>query len=144
MVRVKHRYLVATFLYPGAPTATSSKESLSQVLQFNQPTSDRLDAPLLLKAIRQGVAELFGDYGAGVVSPSLRINYLSPATSTAIIRTPRAHCQLVWAALSFMTQLPDPIAQPCVVRVVRVSGTIRKAEHEVIRRAKVIIKRAQE
>jgi len=72
MVRVKHRYLLATFLYPGAPGNTSSKEALPDVLQFNQPSSDRLDDRLLLKAIRDGVAELFGDYGAGVISTSLK------------------------------------------------------------------------
>lgn len=33
---------------------------------------------------------------------------------------------------------------PIVIKVVRVSGTIRKAEEEVIRRAKGIIKRAKE
>jgi len=42
-----------------------------------------------------------------------------------------------------MTRLPKPINQPVVVKVVRVSGTIRKAEDEVIRRAQEIINRAK-
>lgn len=42
-----------------------------------------------------------------------------------------------------MTRLPKPINQPVVVRIVRVSGTIRKAEEEVIRRAQAIINRAK-
>ena len=42
-----------------------------------------------------------------------------------------------------MTRLPKPVDVPVVVRVVRVSGTIRKAEEEVIRRAKEIILRAR-
>lgn len=50
---------------------------------------------------------------------------------------------MVWAALTFMTHLPRPIDIPVVVKVVRVSGTIRKAEEEVIRRAKEIILRAK-
>lgn len=78
MVRVKHRYLVATFLYPGAPEKTSSKDSLPDVLQFNQPSSDELDAKLLLRAIREGISELFGDYGAGVVSGSLKSTSAHP------------------------------------------------------------------
>ena len=46
-----------------------------------------------------------------------------------------------------MTQLPrtskyDP-AQPCVMQVVRVSGTIKKAEEEAIRRARAAILRAK-
>ncbi|KAG9810598.1 hypothetical protein KCU63_g21124, partial [Aureobasidium melanogenum] len=35
-----------------------------------------------------------------------------------------------------------PIDQACVIQVVRVSGTIRKAEEEAIRRAKAAILRA--
>lgn len=54
----------------------------------------------------------------------------------------RAHYRLVWAALSFITRLPQPIEEPCVIQVVRVSGTIRKAEEEAIRRAKATILRA--
>lgn len=145
MVRIKHRYLVVNFLYPAPATTTSSstKEPLPDFIQFHHPTPDQLHAGLLLRAIRDGVAELFGDYGSGVVSSSLKVNYLSTATSTAIIRCPRAHYQLVWAALTFMTRLPKPINQPVVVRIVRVSGTIRKAEEEVIRRAQAIINRAK-
>lgn len=42
-----------------------------------------------------------------------------------------------------MTRLPKPIDVPVVVKVVRVSGTIRKAEEEVIRRAKELVLRAR-
>jgi ribonuclease P/MRP protein subunit POP5 len=54
----------------------------------------------------------------------------------------RAHYRLVWAALTFVTRLPRPIEHSCVIQVVRVSGTIRKAEEEAIRRAKAAILRA--
>lgn len=50
---------------------------------------------------------------------------------------------MVWAALSFTTRLPKPIDQACVIQVVRVSGTIKKAEEEAIRRARAVIVRAQ-
>jgi ribonuclease P/MRP protein subunit POP5 len=52
---------------------------------------------------------------------------------------------MIWAALTFMTKLPlsRPNDLPVVVKVVRVSGTIKKAEEEVIRRAKEIILRAR-
>lgn len=51
---------------------------------------------------------------------------------------------MVWAALTFVTKLPHPNHTPIVIKVVRVSGTIRKAEEEVIRRAKAVIRRAKE
>ena len=75
------------------------------------------------------------------------VKYCSPATSTAIIRVARAHYRLVWSALTFLTQLPklENEQQPrqCVFRVVKVSGTIKKVEEEVIRRAKAVILRAK-
>lgn len=77
------------------------------------------------------------------------VKYLSPATSTAIIRCPRESYRLVWAALTYMSRLPgnkdgnqsgsgkrDPPIE-CVFRVVRVSGTMKKAEQEAIRRARL-------
>lgn len=75
------------------------------------------------------------------------VKYLSTATSTVIIRCSRAHYRLVWAALSFLNRLPKVTNQygerPCVFQVVRVSGTIRKAEEEAIRRARATILKAQ-
>ncbi|THZ07904.1 hypothetical protein D6C93_00799 [Aureobasidium pullulans] len=144
MVRLKHRYLLLNILYPDAetPTKPSTDTGLPHVISFRRPSSDKLNAQLLARIIRDGVAELFGDYGSGMIAASLVVKYLSPATSTAIVRVSRAHYRLVWAALSFVTRLPKPIDQNCVIQVVRVSGTIRKAEEEAIRRAKAAIIRA--
>jgi ribonuclease P/MRP protein subunit POP5 len=69
--------------------------------------------------------------------------YLSSATSTAIIRVSRDHVRLVWAALSFVTKLPKPFDTPCVVQVVRNSGTIRLAEEEAIKRARDVVRKAR-
>lgn len=79
------------------------------------------------------------------------MKYFSPATSTAILRCPRASFRIVWAALAYISSVPmtgsgsgtKSGAGPggegrrgCVIRVVRVSGTMRKAEEEAIRRAR--------
>lgn len=56
----------------------------------------------------------------------------------------REHYRLIWAALTLTTRLPRPVDRPCVIQVVRVSGTIKKAEEEAIRRARAAIKRARE
>lgn len=56
----------------------------------------------------------------------------------------RAHYRLVWAALSFMNRVPVWDGRPCVFRVVRVSGTVRKVEEEAIRRAKLLILAARD
>lgn len=79
-----------------------------------------------------------------------KVKYLSPATSTAIIRCPRAAYRFVWAALTYLNAIPAPTSSAAaaatkksemtmrnaVFRVVRVSGTMRKAEEEAIRRAR--------
>ncbi|KAF2754427.1 hypothetical protein EJ05DRAFT_541035 [Pseudovirgaria hyperparasitica] len=142
MVRIKNRYLLINFLYP-TPSKASAKEPLPDVVYFQQPSSDALTPQFLIRLIRDGILEMYGEYGAGAVGSGLKVNYLSAATSTAIIRAPRNHYRLVWGALSFITKLPAPVSQQCVIRVVRVSGTIRKSEDEVIRRAKETIMKAQ-
>ena len=67
------------------------------------------------------------------------MSYLSHATSTFIIKIQRSYYRMVWAALAFMDHVPVKNGLPCTFRVMRVSGTIRKAEEEAIRRAKQLI-----
>lgn len=43
-----------------------------------------------------------------------------------------------------MNQVPTKNPRPCVFRVVRVSGTIRKVEEEAVRRAKLFMLAATE
>ena len=77
----------------------------------------------------------------------MTVKYFSPATSTFILRCPRAQYQIVWSTLTYITHLPKisrgSQPRPCVLKVVRVSGTIRKAEEETIRRARADILRAR-
>ncbi|KAK3113780.1 RNA-binding protein pop5 [Teratosphaeriaceae sp. CCFEE 6253] len=146
MVRIKYRYLLVNMLNPDVKSSqwrAKPGEDVPYTMQFNQPTSDRMNAGTLMRMMRDGVSELFGDYGSGKVAGSLQVKYFSAATSTAIIRVSRDHYRLVWAALSFITHLPKPMNQPYVIQVVRVSGTIRKAEEEAIRRARLGIRRAE-
>ncbi|KAI8942683.1 hypothetical protein NX059_000733 [Plenodomus lindquistii] len=147
MVRVKFRYLVVNFLYPQpSTTAKNGKNAppLPDLVQIHSPTPDALHQGSIMRMVRDGVEELYGDYGAGMISAGLKVNYFSPSTSTAIIRCPRDHYAMVWAALTFITHLPTkPVEIPVVIRVLRVSGTIKKAEEEVIRRSKIIVKRAK-
>ena len=119
-------------------------------MQFQRPTPS-LDIPKLLRLIRSSVAYMYGDYGLGLVSPSLKINYFSQSTSTIIIRVARAHYRILWAALTWLTGTGEPDSRlsgaearntECVFRTVRVCGTIRKAEEEVIGMAKEEIRKA--
>ncbi|KAL2267048.1 hypothetical protein VTJ83DRAFT_4325 [Remersonia thermophila] len=142
MVRQKDRYLLVNILYNDVP-AGQAKDPVPDLLLYNQPTSGELRPQYLLKAIRSEVAALFGDCGSGAVERSLQVKYLSPATSTFILRISRAHYRLVWAALAFMNRVPVRDGRPCVFRVVRVSGTIRKIEEDAVRRAKLLVRAAR-
>lgn len=172
MVRLKHRYFLVQILYPDSKTAqyTSSTPDLPAVVRIHQPTPDAITAHWLLREIRNELAALYGDYGAGVAGGSLNsqcpfpcppintrliylraVKYFSSATSTFILRCARDRFRLVWASLCMMTALRIPdsgivkgTVQPCVMRVLRVSGTIRKAEEAAISEAKRAIWRARE
>jgi ribonuclease P/MRP protein subunit POP5 len=146
MVRIKHRYLLFNILYPDA-TPSNSKPAEPSYLAFHPPAPAHVTAGLILNALRASIALHFGDVGVGLASSSLKVVYFSPATSTAIVRCPRQHFRLVWAALTYMTELPGnrrEQSKKCVIQVVRVSGTIRKSEEEMLRRNKRDIVRAKE
>ncbi|KAK0672704.1 Rpp14/Pop5 family-domain-containing protein [Cercophora samala] len=158
MVRLKDRYLLVNILYtdlpPSQPSSSSSSSSspntpVSDLLRYNQPTttasaSADLKPQTLLRDIRNEITSLFGDCGAGKVNHNLQVKYFSPATSTFILRVSREHYRLVWAALSFMQSFPVKNGRPCIYRVLRVSGTMRKVEKETIRRARLLILAAKE
>ncbi|KAK0627258.1 Rpp14/Pop5 family-domain-containing protein [Immersiella caudata] len=142
MVRLKDRYLLVNIVYTDVQPG-HAKGPVSDLMLYNQPTTGELKPQHLLKAVRSEVNALFGDCGSGAVG-GLQVKYLSQATSTFILRISRDHYRLVWAALSFMNRLPFKDGRPCVYRVVRVSGTIRKVEEEAVRRAKLFILAAKE
>ncbi|KAK4204906.1 hypothetical protein QBC40DRAFT_74662 [Triangularia verruculosa] len=142
MVRLKDRYLLVNIIYTSPPPHSSSSPSpVSDLLLYNQPTTSDLRPQTILKDIRAEVSSLFGDCGSGAIDRSLQVKYLSPATSTFILRVSRAHFRLVWAALTFMHALRG---RPCIFRVVRISGTMRKVEQEAIRRARLLVLAAKD
>jgi ribonuclease P/MRP protein subunit POP5 len=146
MVRIKHRYLLVQILYPSSFPTTSKPDLPDQIL-FHAPTASHITSSTLLHLLRTQISLLFGDYGSGVLAAGLSIKYFSNATSTAIIRCSRAHYRLAWAALTFVTELPamkkGAPGEQCVLRVARVSGTIKKVEEEAVRRARRIISAVQ-
>ena len=77
MVRLKHRYLLVNILYPEQESrntrqpSASSKDDIPYTVQFRRPGPEQLSGKLLIRIIREGVADLFGDYGSGMVAGSL-------------------------------------------------------------------------
>lgn len=159
MVRIKQRYLLFNILYPsnppasknplapGAATAIPAPTPPISYISIHRASPSHVTSRHVLSTVRNNISNIFGDHGLGVTQSSLKIVYFSPATSTCILRCPRAQFRLVWASLTFLDSLPgerygDP-RTPCVVQVVRVSGTIRKSEEELLRRARRDVVRAK-
>lgn len=70
MVRIKERYLLVNIIYP--PQAPKPGDAaLPNLLVQHQPTIENLSAGALAKAIKDKVALLFGDYGAGAMEGTL-------------------------------------------------------------------------
>ncbi|BFZ63479.1 RNA-binding protein pop5 [Saitoella coloradoensis] len=129
MVRLKQRYILFNIIYPDSPSPSSS----SSALTFSHPTDAKLTPQALAHLLREQIQANFGDWGSGVVAATLNVKYFSHATSTGILRVTRQHFRLAWAALTFVTEI---LGRGCVIKVVRVSGTIKKAEMEVIKRGR--------
>jgi ribonuclease P/MRP protein subunit POP5 len=70
MVRVKFRYLVVNFLYPSP--APKSRTALPDLIQIHSPTPDAFNAGALVRLLRDAIEDLYGDYGSGMVSSSLK------------------------------------------------------------------------
>jgi len=126
MVRLKHRWLIVEVLYPNDTSA----------VPFSAPSRSSVTQKLLYDTIVQQIDYNFGDHGRGLVASSLSVRYFSWATSTGIIRVARDHYRMVWAALTFIRELGG---RECMITVRRVSGTIKKAEEELLRRDKTAL-----
>lgn len=145
MVRLKSRYILFEIIYPDGLDKLPSRSygqthaSLSAGIQLRQPSVKALDSRKIVKIIRDSIQANFGDYGAGATGSTLVVKYFSPTTSTGIVRVSRDHVRIVWAALSYVTQVMNRNA---IIQVVRVSGTIKKCEQAAIARNKKILNTA--
>ncbi|KPV73189.1 uncharacterized protein RHOBADRAFT_46297 [Rhodotorula graminis WP1] len=119
MVRFKHRYLLVSLIFPDSLLPPQPGDADP----FAPPA---LSESSLISLLRDSLAVNFGDVGAGEVGGTFSIKYLSPSTSTMILRVSREHHRTLWAALTLLRKVGGV---ECVARVVHVSGTIRKTQH---------------
>ncbi|GLC39461.1 hypothetical protein PLESTF_000833500 [Pleodorina starrii] len=103
MVRLKNRYLVV------------------EVTWKDGKIDDSCTDQLLLQAIRDSVAQNFGDHGLGSSVASLQVKYFSPYTGLAIVRCATAEHEKVITALTFTSEVKQ---RPAAVRLLRLSGTL--------------------
>jgi ribonuclease P/MRP protein subunit POP5 len=142
MVRTKERYLAVHIIYP-----TTGHEDVPEIVARHRPTTENITSHTLSKGIRAAVSRLYGDVGRAACEYNLHVKYWSRATSTLIVRTSRSHYKMIWAGLNLMNRVPtvgqEDSGSLCKFAVVRVCGTMRKAEQEIIRQDRQLIFEAQ-
>lgn len=169
MVRFKNRYLLvelAPFQSQNTASITqkpAKKARLTDLLAEKEPEEstspsriDPLNDAALFKGlsssnaashIRQSIEANFGIHAAALNAQSFSVKYCNTRTGTILVRAARDNIQMVWASLTFLTGLPsdcsakDDKSFKCAWRVVHISGTIRSAQKNAIRRAAKRIKK---
>ncbi len=136
MVRLKARYILFDVIYPNVEKEQSNYSKKASLMQLHS-TSQNINLRLIAELVKKNIKILFGDQGAGTAASSLIVKYFSQKTSTGIIRCSRDYHKLVCAALTMITKLNG---KDVIVRIIRISGTIRKSEQAAIDRNKKIMK----
>lgn len=68
------------------------------------------------------------------------VKYFSPHTNLGIVRVARDHFRMIWAGITFITKIKG---RECLVRVLHVSGTIKKAQQATIRHDRIKLEEAK-
>lgn len=91
MVRIKHRYLLVNILYPEqhghegkATSITNLNGKVPDLINFHRPTPDGITPQLLIRAIKDHVSLMYGDYGIGMVTSSLNGVFIPLQSCTSI------------------------------------------------------------
>ncbi|AOA63331.1 RNase MRP and nuclear RNase P subunit [Komagataella phaffii CBS 7435] len=130
MVRLKNRYILFDILYPQEIDDFSRSKAL---VAMHKSTSSQVNPQTILIALRNSLKQNFGDHIAGIAGSTAQTKYFSNKTSTGIIRCPRDSFRYTCAALSLITHLEG---QRILIRIVRISGTIRTCERYAVKKNK--------
>lgn len=84
---------------------------------------------LFSQELRASVGANFGDIGLGSVLQSMTIKYFNPVTNLFILRVGREETPTAWAAATLMTAIHS---RTIMVRILKISGALRKAQMEII------------
>jgi ribonuclease P/MRP protein subunit POP5 len=135
MVRLKARYILFDILTPSSSQLVNY--TLKASLLGLHTTTPNVNLRAIADLVRKQIQLYFGDYGTGVTGMSLMVKYFSPKTSRGIIRCSRDHYKLVCAALTMIQKVNG---KDVIVRIVRVSGTIKKCEQAAIERNRELMR----
>lgn len=106
MVRFKTRYILFELLSPNGDHVTFQSKQI-------------------LQELRQTILMYFGEYGSGLCQSMLQLKYYNKDTSLGILKTSRDQIRMVHGGLTLMRSIDS---EPVIVRVMHISGTLKKTE----------------
>jgi ribonuclease P/MRP protein subunit POP5 len=59
----------------------------------------------VVTAIHESLLANFGEYGLAACLPSLQVKYVNGGTGVCVVRSSRKHYRMVWAAITFITEI---------------------------------------
>lgn len=113
MVRVKRRYILFEVV-PNDDVLRLDIASVDKPLKITEKD--------IIYAFRQKILQLYGDFGLGSVLKSLHVKRFTGATRLGVISVQRGQHTMVTSSMPLVKKIKD---LNCMVRIVRLSGTIR-------------------
>ncbi|XP_066500071.1 ribonuclease P/MRP protein subunit POP5 [Hoplias malabaricus] len=116
MVRLKARYL------------------LCEICVSDRNKLRILEEKAIYQAVKAAVTKAHGEYGAALFSIGSAVAYLNAYTGVVMLRFRKAHYQLMWSALPFITSIGNQSQRvPCFFNCIHVGGTIRTCQKFLVR-----------
>ena len=128
MVRYKNRYFLMEVIW--APPSSSSSSTTSTPI-ISSPSNIHF-----YEAIKTQIARLFGQYGLGLLQPSLTVKYTNMETNLLLLRCARDYHRMLWSSLTHVTEMNG---KSVLLRILHVGGTIRTCRKFALHYDKAIL-----
>ncbi|KAK3540739.1 hypothetical protein QTP70_034788 [Hemibagrus guttatus] len=93
-----------------------------------------LEEKAIYQAVKAAVIKAHGEYGAALFSIGSTVTYLNAYTGVVILRFRKAHFQLLWSALPFISSIWSQGQKvQCFFNCIHVGGTIRTCQKFLVR-----------
>uniref|UniRef100_A0A3B1J691 POP5 homolog, ribonuclease P/MRP subunit n=1 Tax=Astyanax mexicanus TaxID=7994 RepID=A0A3B1J691_ASTMX len=88
----------------------------------------------IFQAVKTAVTTAHGQYGLALFNIGSAVRYVNAYTGVVMLRFRKAHYQLLWSALPFITSIwKQGQRVPCFFNCIHVGGTIRTCQKFLIR-----------
>lgn len=118
MVRFKNRYMLFHIHWKDAKIDETINEAA------------------LAGAVRDSIAENFGDHGAGTCATSLQVKCYNPYTRLCVVRCSKEQHQQVWCSISMLTTIRR---RTVACQLIHLSGTVQSCRAKAVEYNKILM-----